>query len=45
MKKIVVITGSPRKGATEGMADAFQQAAEAKGYEIVRFNVEVAKRI
>jgi multimeric flavodoxin WrbA len=38
MKKIVVITGSPRKGATEGMADAFQQAAESKGYEIVRFN-------
>ena len=38
MKRIVVITGSPRKGATEGMADAFQQAAEAKGYEIIRFN-------
>ena len=28
MKKIVIITGSPRKGATEGMADAFQAAAE-----------------
>ena len=38
MKKIVVITGSPRRGATEGMADAFQAAAESKGFEIVRFN-------
>lgn len=38
MKKIVVSTGSPRKGATEGMADAFQQAAETKGYEVIRFN-------
>ena len=27
--KIVVITGSPRKGATEGMADAFQVMAVA----------------
>ena len=38
MKKIVVITGSPRRGATEGMADAFQPAAEARGFEVVRFN-------
>ena len=38
MKKIVVITGSPRRGATEGMADAFQMAAEERGFEIVRFN-------
>lgn len=38
MSKIVIITGSPRKGATEGMADAFQHAAEAKGHEIIRFN-------
>ena len=43
MKKIVVITGSPRKGATEGMADAFQAAAEAKGFEIVRFNAAKLK--
>ena len=38
MKKIVVITGSPRRGATEGMGDAFQMAAEERGFEIVRFN-------
>lgn len=38
MKKIVIITGSPRKGATEGMADAFQAAAEKRGFEIARFN-------
>jgi multimeric flavodoxin WrbA len=37
-KKIVVITGSPRKGATEAMSDAFQTAAETKGFEVVRFN-------
>ena len=42
MRKIVLVTGSPRKGATEGMADAFQAAAEARGFEIVRFNA--AKR-
>ena len=36
--KIVIITGSPRRGATEGMADAFQMAAEERGFEIVRFN-------
>lgn len=36
--KIVLVTGSPRKGATEGMADAFQAAAEARGVEVVRFN-------
>ena len=38
MAKIVLITGSPRKGATEGMADAFQAAVEARGFEIIRFN-------
>ena len=38
MKKIVVITGSPRRGATQGLADAFQAAAEARGFEIARFN-------
>ena len=43
MKKIVIITGSPRKGATEGMADAFQAAAESSGIEIVRFNAAKLK--
>lgn len=43
MAKIVLITGSPRKGATEGMADAFQAAAEAKGFEVVRFNAAKLK--
>ena len=43
MAKIVLITGSPRKGATEGIADAFQAAAEAKGFEIVRFNAAKLK--
>lgn len=43
MAKIVVITGSPRKGATEGMADAFQSAAEAKGLEVVRFDAAKLK--
>lgn len=38
MKKIVIITGSPRNGATEGMANAFQAAAEKQGFEISRFN-------
>ena len=37
-KKLVIITGSPRKGATEGMADAFQEAAQSKGFEVVRFD-------
>ncbi len=34
-KKIVVITGSPRKnGNSFAMTDAFIQAAEAKGHQI-----------
>ncbi len=38
-KKIVVITGSPRKkGNSFAMTDAFVKAAEAKGYEISRFD-------
>lgn len=42
-KKIVIITGSPRKGATEGMTDAFQAAAEARGCEVARFDAAKLK--
>lgn len=38
-KKIVVITGSPRKkGNSFAMTDAFIQAAQAKGHQIIRFD-------
>ena len=38
-KKIVVITGSPRKGGNSfAMTDAFIKAAEAKGHTITRFD-------
>ena len=38
-KKIVVITGSPRKnGNSFAMTDAFIQAAEAKGHQVIRFD-------
>ena len=38
-KKIVVITGSPRKGGNSfAMTDAFIQAAEAKGHAVARFD-------
>lgn len=38
-KKIVVITGSPRKnGNSFAMTDAFIQAAEAKGHVVTRFD-------
>ena len=38
-KKIVVITGSPRKnGNSFAMTDAFVKAAEKKGHSIVRYN-------
>ena len=38
-KKIVVITGSPRKdGNSFAMTDAFIQAAEAKGHTVTRFD-------
>ena len=38
-KKIVVITGSPRKGGNSfAMTDAFIQAAEAKGHAVTRFD-------
>jgi len=39
MKKIIVITGSPRKnGNSIAMTKAFIQAAEAKGYIVTRFD-------
>lgn len=38
-KKIVVITGSPRKnGNSFAMTEAFIQAAEAKGHSVTRFD-------
>ena len=38
-KKIVVITGSPRRnGNSFAMTDAFIQAAEANGHEVTRFD-------
>lgn len=38
-KKIVVLTGSPRKnGNGAAMADAFIRAAEAKGHSVTRFD-------
>ena len=38
-KKIVVITGSPRKnGNSFAMTDAFIQVAEAKGHQVTRFD-------
>ena len=38
-KKIVVITGSPRKnGNSFAMTDAFINAAEAKGHTVARFD-------
>lgn len=38
-KKIAVITGSPRKnGNSAAMAEAFVKAAEAKGYNVTRFD-------
>ena len=38
-KKIVVITGSPRRnGNSFAMTDAFIQAAEAKGHTVTRFD-------
>ena len=41
-KKIVVITGSPRKdGNSFAMTDAFIQAAEAKGHTVTRFDAAV----
>ena len=43
-KKIVVITGSPRKkGNSFAMTDAFIQAAEAKGHTVTRFDAAMMK--
>ena len=43
-KKIVVITGSPRKnGNSFAMTDAFIQAANAKGHTVTRFDAALKK--
>lgn len=43
-KKIVVITGSPRKnGNSFAMTDAFIKAAEAKGHIVTRFDAALKK--
>ena len=43
-KKIVVITGSPRKnGNSFAMTDAFIQAAQAKGHTVTRFDAAFKK--
>ena len=43
-KKIVVITGSPRKdGNSFAMTDAFIQAAQAKGHSVTRFDAAMLK--
>lgn len=43
-KKIVVITGSPRKeGNTFAMTEAFIKAAEAKGHTVTRFDTSSMK--
>ena len=43
-KKIVVITGSPRKdGNSFSMTDAFIRAAQAKGHTVTRFDAAMMK--
>lgn len=43
-KKIVVITGSPRKnGNSFAMTDSFIQAAQAKGHTVIRFDAAQMK--
>ena len=43
-KKIVVITGSPRKnGNSFAMTDAFIKAAQAKGHTVTRFDAAMQK--
>ena len=43
-KKIVVITGSPRKsGNSFAMTDAFIKAAESKGHTVTRFDAAMMK--
>ena len=42
--KILVVTGSPRKnGNTFAMTEAFTNAAQAKGHEVVRFDAAMMK--
>lgn len=43
-KKVVVITGSPRKnGNSFAMTDAFIREAEAKGHTVIRFDAALKK--
>lgn len=43
-KKIVVITGSPRKnGNSFAMTDAFIKAAKEKGHTVIRFDAALKK--
>ncbi len=43
-KKIVVITGSPRKnGNSFAMTEAFIKAAEEKGHTVTRFDAAMKK--
>lgn len=43
-KKIVVITGSPRKnGNSFAMTEAFIKAAQAKGHTVTRFDAAFKK--
>ncbi|MDE6293487.1 MAG: flavodoxin family protein [Clostridiales bacterium] len=43
-KKIVIITGSPRKnGNSFAMTDAFIAAAQAKGHTVIRFDAALQK--
>lgn len=43
-KKVVVITGSPRKkGNSFAMTDAFIKAAEEKGHTVTRFDAAMMK--
>lgn len=43
-KKVVVITGSPRKGGNSfAMVDAFVDAAEKLGHEVARFDAAFMK--
>ena len=43
-KKIVVITGSPRKGGNSfAMTDAFIEAAQKKGHSVTRFDAAMKK--
>ena len=45
-KKIVVITGSPRKnGNSFAMTKAFIEAAEAKGHTVTRFDAAMMKKL